>query len=144
MKEFNKICFLLPTGDGKIYGFASSVLERYHNSEDVHFLGVFAFKFKKGQEYTIKAFDGKSGKALDLLLEAVDNEEKLFVVQKNLPKGLSPFFFRKKDSPISVETENGKENLYALDPVDLPHFEDVCKTHQFFFVGEGRDPRLTI
>lgn len=142
MNKENKIYFLLPTKEYKIYDFASSVLENYGNDEKLYLLGIFAFRFKKGEEYTIKAFDGNTGNAIDLPLESFDNENKMFVVQKGLPKNVEPFFFRKKDTPIFVQTENGKENLYTLDLVDLPHFEDACKTHKFFFVGEGVDPRL--
>ena len=54
MNKENKIYFLLPTKEYKIYDYASSVLENYGNDEKLYLLGIFAFRFKKGEEYTIE------------------------------------------------------------------------------------------
>lgn len=85
MIEFNNVCFLLPTGKENFYDFAASILESTTTDESIYLHGIFAISFKKGETYTIKAFNGKSKKTIDLPLNPIDKECKMFMVQDNLP-----------------------------------------------------------
>lgn len=136
-----KVLYLIPNRDGESYDFYDNAIATYSigNDEYLSVIGVFAITFL-GYSYRICAFDGKEVQYYDL--EPMEDESrKMYVVQNNLPCGLSPFMFRVRGTKIKLSSWNNAE-LYSLEPVDIPHFEKACEQYGFFFVGEHIDPRL--
>lgn len=139
MKESDTIyvCFLLRVESNKYDYYNNVVTEK---TLLLTLSGGFFIRIVKNAQYYIKAFDGNRNTSTYYKLDRINVNDDLFVVKDELPEGVSPFLFRLKPTPVSLL--NQKIQLYELEPIDIPHFEEACRVHKFFFVGDGRDPRL--